>query len=384
MALVLTRSSTVLFDTGSTDLILLKEGCTTCSNHTLFDPSKSTSFSSRPGSNITLSFGTGGKAVPLDEPEPVSGIIVADVVKINGASVANQTFLLCDSYPDALNDQPIDGIFGMGPPGASSFASMVNSTLSNWFWSLAAAGGVPEPVFSFYLNSGSASPGGELTLGGTDSSKYEGDVEKVNFNATITQMIGEWFIDMPTFFVDGKSVSNSDSGESFPAGVALLDTGTAFIQTPDFQTAKDIYAVISPEIKQIDKKGTWGASCDVMEALSPSLTFTVGSGDKTINMTVPTTSFNLGVYPGKSGMCQGVILNAAEPVSDLASVWVLGSPLIKGYYTVWDGKNLELGVAKLKGTGTSGGDGASPTATNGAGSLLPSLAGIAAVALLIL
>lgn len=378
-----TSQSTVLFDTGSTDLILPKEGCTTCSNHSLFDPSKSKSFSKTPATNITIAFGTGGKAVPLDEPEAVTGALVADAVSINGATVANQTFLLCDSYPDALSDQPVDGIFGLGPPGASSFASLVNFTLSNWFWTLAASGGVPEPVFSFYLNSGSASSTGELTLGGSDSSKYDGDIKKVNFNQTVTELIGEWFIDTPTFYVNDKSIVNSDSKEAFPAGVSLLDTGTAFIQTPDYQTAKDMYGAISPEIKQIDKKGTWGASCDVMEKLSPTLTFTVGSGDKTINMTVPKTSFNLGSYPGKPGMCQGVILNAAEPVSDIASVWVLGSPLIKGYYTVWDGKNLELGVAKLSASST-GDNGPSPTGTgtSGAKAVVAPILAVAAAALL--
>lgn len=378
----LTGRSTVIFDTGSTDLILPKEGCTTCGSHPLFDPPKSTSFSDKPGTNVTIAFGTAGQAIPLDEPEPVSGNLVADVITINGASVPNQTFLLCDNYPDTLTIQPSDGVFGLGPPGVSLLARLSNTSFPTWFWSLVDAGSVPEPVFSFYLNSGSASPGGQLTLGGTDPSMYEGDIKKVPFNATITTGFGEWFINTPTFFVNSKSVSNSDSGAAFPAGISLLDTGTAFIQTPDFETARDIYAAISPEIKQIDKKGTWGAACDVMEKLSPDLTFTIGSGDDIINMTVPVTSFNLGTYPGKPGMCQGVILNAVQPTSDAASVWVLGSPLLKGYYTVWDGENLELGVAKLSHSAANNGNGGS--STSGASALLPSLVGYAIVALLML
>ncbi|KAJ4163060.1 hypothetical protein NW754_014483 [Fusarium falciforme] len=161
-------------------------------------------------------------------------------------------------------------------------------------------------------------------------------------------MVGEWFIDNPTFYIDKKSVKNSATGKPFTQAVSLLDTGTAFIMAPDHQTAKDMYAAISPEIKLLDKLGVWGAPCNVMEKLKPELTFTVGSGDKLVNLTMPADAFNLGEHPDHPGKCQGVILHSPEPISKLATVWVIGSPVLKGYYTVWDGQNLELGVGILK------------------------------------
>ncbi|KAF7550731.1 hypothetical protein G7Z17_g5499 [Cylindrodendrum hubeiense] len=377
----------VLFDTGSTDLVLPKKGCTTCSNYTLFDPSKSSTYSKKPGYEYDLKFGTGGNAQPLENGASLNGTIVRDTVTIGGLSIKDQTFLLCDSYDEVLGENPIglniDGIFGLSPPGSSVFSAEFNKTFNTTFWSLVSAGDL-EPLFSIHLNAGADSASGELTLGGIDSSKYEGDITYVDFNETITGLFGEWFIDNPTFYVNNESVKNSKTDEAFPGAVTLLDTGTAYIMTPDYQTAKDMYAAISPEIKQLDKLGVWGADCDVMEKLAPELTFTVGAGDNLVNLTMPKDAFNLGEHDAHPGKCQGVILNSPEPISDMASVWVLGGPVLKSYYTVWQGEKLQFGVAELKASSTSGDDSSSSTATpvptGGAGALVPTAWGVLAVA----
>ncbi|KAH7160363.1 aspartic peptidase domain-containing protein [Dactylonectria estremocensis] len=379
----------VLFDTGSTDLVLPNKGCTTCSNYTLFDATKSSTYSVEPGYDFDLTFGTGGNAQPLANGATVNGTIVSDVVTIAGLSVKNQTFLLCDQYDEALGENPmgpgIDGIFGLAPPGSSVFSAEFNSTFNTTLWSLYASGKIPEPWFSLYLNSGEGSSSGELTLGGVDDSNYDGDITYVDFNATITTLFGEWFIDNPTFYVDGASVDNSKTDSAFPDAVTLLDTGTAYIMVPDYQTAKDMYAAISPKIEQLDDLGVWGADCDVMEALAPELTFTVGAGPNIVNLTMPSGAFNLGEHDAHPGKCQGVILHAPKTISELASVWVLGSPVLKGYYTVWNGEKLQLGVANLKPSATSGDDAeASSTTTavptGGAGGVRPAVWGVLGVA----
>lgn len=268
------------FDTGSTDLILASTTCTTCASHlALFNSSTSTTFSSFPGYNVTTAFGTGGKSIPYAVAQPANGNVVTDSVAIAGHTVSNQTFLLCETYAEAFNEMPIDGIFGLGPPGSSHFSEVTNTSFSNWFWTLAEHGDVPEPLFSIFLNSGEGSAPGELTLGGVNEERYEGEIKKVDFNMTVVDLGKEWFIDSPAFYVNGETVADSSAnGAPFPAGVSLLDTATAFLQTPDYQTAKDIYAAISSEITQIDELGAWGALCDVVEELGPELTFTLGYG----------------------------------------------------------------------------------------------------------
>ncbi|KAF0324544.1 hypothetical protein GQ607_008248 [Colletotrichum asianum] len=393
------QNFTVTFDTGSTDLVLPSSSCTTCTQESVFTRASSNTFSSLPGYNVTTSFGTGGKSIPYAEPQPASGTVVTDAVTLAGHTVPNQTFLLCDTYADAFNEMPIDGIFGMGPPGFSHFSEVVtNASFSTWFWTLAAQGEVPEPRFSIFLNSdvnGASAPLGEITLGGVNAARYTGDIKYIDFNMTVSAAGMGWFIDQPSFFVDGKTVTNSSAnGAAFPGGVSLVDTGTAFLQAPDYQTAKDIYAAISPEITQIDPLGAWGAPCDVVEKLDPELTFTLGFGAQAVNVTVPRGEFNLGEYPGQNGTCQTLFLNPVTPISDSVPIWVLGGPLLKGYYTVWDGAEpeaLKFGVAELRANATTGGNGtgaspsATPTAVSGGNLVGPvgwmAAAGVAAVAL---
>ncbi|KAF4962890.1 hypothetical protein FSARC_9046 [Fusarium sarcochroum] len=256
----------------------------------------------------------------------MQGKIVTDTVTIGGVSAENQTFFLGDEFPEELGEDPmgpnIDGIFGLGPPGMSVF-SVLNKTFTPTFWNLVKSEKL-EPVFSLLLKSGEDSPSGEVTLGGIDSSKYEGQLTRVPFNQSASVLGGSWYINSPVYYIDGKTVKSSTNQTSQQA-VSQLDSGTAYIMAPDRQTAKDIYAAISPEIKLVDKLGIWGAHCDVFEKLQPELTFTVGAGDKLVNLTMSKDAFNLGEHPSHPGKCQTVILDAVEPITDLAAVWILGS-----------------------------------------------------------
>ncbi len=112
--------------------------------------------------------------------------------------------------------------------------------------------------------------------------------------------------------------------------------------------AKDIYAAVSPKIRQIDARGAWGAECDVMKTLAPSLTFTLADATgASLDVTVDPGSFNVGPYPGQPGICQAVVLHPFPPTNLSAPFWTLGSPLIKQYYTVWDAGNLQVGFANV-------------------------------------
>lgn len=333
----------------------------------------SSSFSKSPNLAYNISFGTASDAQPLKKKATMVGRIHSDTVTIGDVSVDKQPFFLADTYDANLGAQAlgpnIEGIMGMGPPNASIIGEALGEDFQPSFWSMYYAGLLPEPLFSLYLNSGEDSASGELTLGGVDSSKYTGDITWVDFNSTIVALTSEWYIDNPSFFINGQTVLNSKTNETFPGAVTLLDSGTSYILAPDYQTAKDLYASISPEIKQLDALGTWGADCAVMEKLAPELTFTVGAGNRLVNLTVPRDAFNLGESQTHKGKCQGVVLNSPEALSDLASVWVLGGPVLKGHYTVWQGERLQLGVAELRGSGsnaskTSTSSGATSTPTN--------------------
>lgn len=314
----------MIWDTGSGDLIIPSKKCTTCGSDHLFDYTKSSTFKAGDGTEDSVSFATGVKADPLPEYATVTGTDNKDTVSIVGQTVKGMPFFMADKYPPALTESPIDGIIGLSPD-------------SPWLWSLAKQNPNIKPVFGFRLNRGNDTTG-VLTIGGTDPTQYSGTLKQVDFDHETTE--GAWFIDGQTFTVNGKSTPSSGSFS------AILDTGTAYMQTPDKQTTTDIYAAISSQIKPVGNLGVWGAPCSVMKTLVPKLTFTIGEQGNTVDMVIPKDSFNLGPLPDHPTICQGVFLDPGKSGYD--GIWIIGSPLLKGYYTEWDLANLKFGVGNLK------------------------------------
>ncbi|KAI0125320.1 pregnancy-associated glycoprotein 2 precursor [Xylariales sp. AK1849] len=319
---------TVAWDTGSIDLLLPGINCTTCSNHTLFNPALSSTYSPLPGTHSKTYYSTGVDSIPFETPEGEGGVIVHDKISLGNLTVESQGFLLVDESAATLNKMPVDGILGLGAPNVTGIGEVP------WYWNLYYSGQLASPVFAFYTPPGDIY-GAELTLGGVDDTKYEGDIPYTKLQSSR----GGYTLDQTGFYVNDRLISKT--------GAAILDTGTAFLQTPDYKTAKELYAAISPKITQIDKAGAWGMPCSEIDAIAPELTFTLGPPGGALNLTVPREAFNLGEYPGQPGICQAVFNNPLEFVS-IGNVWLLGSPLLKQYYTVWDGVTGRVGWGTLK------------------------------------
>jgi hypothetical protein len=57
---------------------------------------------------------------------------------------------------------------------------------------------------------------------------------------------------------------------------------------------------------------------------------------------------NVGEFPGKPGICQGVFTDpgrvAREPINGRPA-WIFGTPWLRSYYTVWNAVDRTLGFA---------------------------------------
>lgn len=230
---------------------------------------------------------------------------------------------------------------------------------SSWYWALVDDGQLDSPYYSFYIPAGDIN-GGEVTLGGVDDTKYEGDIAWTHCATAATELFEAYVVDQFAIYSNGALLTNGTDAANgttvpLPEGWAILDTGTAFMQTPDYETARNIYAQISPNITQIDPAGAWGAPCAELDAVAPDLTFTLGgSTANALNVTIPKESFNLGEYPGLDGICQAIFNNPSDGIGGSwffgnTAYWLVGSPLFKQYYTVWDGEGLKVGWAQLEG-----------------------------------
>ncbi|KAJ4396532.1 hypothetical protein N0V93_000752 [Gnomoniopsis smithogilvyi] len=240
------QNFTALFDTGSPSFIVGGSTCTTCGTKNLFDPSLSSTYVDSPGTYENYLFSTGADSIPFSEPEGATGYLVQDTIAWGDLKVENQSFVLCNTMADALDVMPIDGIMGMSLPEGST----------SWYWNLVDSGQLESPYYSFYIPPGDIN-GGEVTLGGYDTTKFEGDLIWTDAPAAYSKLFGSYVLDQYAMYSNGTLLTNGTT--SFSTGLAILDTGSAFIQTPDYQSAANLYAQISPNITQIDPAGAWGA-----------------------------------------------------------------------------------------------------------------------------
>lgn len=335
-------------------LLLPQSNCSKCSpEQRKFNPSSSHTFSWSPNSSPEDSdpwFSTGVDTIPFAEAQTALCNWALDDVSLQGLTASQFPFLLCYDESPVLSTMPgIDGVLGLSLNGTGSFQ-----------WALYEAGLLDSGIFGLYMPPNEAT-GGQLTLGGVDETKFSGDLAWVPLNQELAASHEQWVAHMQSIFINGeqlripsRSTSPGNSVPYPPSLVQVLDTGTSFIMAPDNATAAALYAQVSPKIHQIDAVGTWGCLCEDMHAIVEAgveLTFLLGSeGQQQLNLTLPSSVFNLGPYPGMPELCQAVVNDWSEGVyyNGTVGLWELGSPLLKNYYTAWDGLGLRVGFAPLK------------------------------------
>lgn len=392
------QNLTVLFDTGSSTLLLPSAKCIGCVSKGRYDASasSSTGLVANAAPRYNVSFDTGGTNIPSKTTSNsfvgISGTLAQDVVTFPQASggdltVEKQAFLLLDDVTSDFDLGPIDGIIGLPPSHVGNELTSVGGSKSDitqdptpYLFQLNATGKLTDGVvFTVVLNEGNnaTGAGGQLTLGAVDTSLVDGGADGLSYSNWIDEFasIGAgWVVSQSGFDVQVKS-SNGAGSSSFTEGqtaFAILDTGTAFIQAPDNDTAASIYSTISDEIVPIDTVGSWGAKCSVLEslaALGDNLTITWHFGG--FNATLPAANLNQGAYPGLDGICQAAILSPAAPFDFGTPTWIMGSPLLKQFVTVYDAEKGRVGFgdfAKTTNTGEGNGNTGSTTTTTGGGS----------------
>lgn len=97
----------------------------------------------------------------------VVGPVFQDSISVAGVTAKEAWFSPINTMGASFEGSPVDGIVGLG------FESLSNMGGTPFFQTLVEQGVVPNSVFSFALGEGDE---GELYLGGSDSSKYTGEL----------------------------------------------------------------------------------------------------------------------------------------------------------------------------------------------------------------
>lgn len=288
--------------------------------HHRFDPKRSRTFKDLRG-QFYISFTTGTDAAASGN-FTMEGTVSQDAVSVAGMGVSEFQFGLVTNQSDVFGDDPFDGIVGLGFNQALSTGSQ---TLLGAFNS---AGHLTQYLYGLYLTPHSLG-NAELSIGGVDTSKFEGQINYIPVNPVTGQFNGTF----EKVFADGKLLDIEPNN-------AIYDSGTATIVAPKDE-AETIYASISPNIKALDDLGTYGIPCAELPYLTKTISFMIGGH----NYSIPAQELNVGPVAGKPGTCQTFINASFARRPGGKALWIIGSSLLKYYYTVWDIGNTRFGLA---------------------------------------
>ncbi|KAK7051797.1 acid protease [Favolaschia claudopus] len=295
------------FDTGSADLWIPSSACksSTCAKKSKYNPGSSSTSSKKPG-KFSIEYG---------DRSSVSGPIYTDTVTVAGIALHDQYFSGVDTLSSLFEDSPVDGILGMAWPSIS------NLQQEPFFNKAIDSGAVKAGVFGLYL----ASSRSTLYLGGTDTSKYRGEIEYIN----IDNRGGFWRATGGEVKVGGSAVvRNIDT---------IIDSGTTLMYGPPSLVA-EIFAKVKGS-RLFDKdNGYYSYPCNS----PPTISFSWGGADWTI---FP-ENINLGATAVGSTNCVASL--AAMDLGLGKSVFLLGDAYMKNVYSVFNFDKAKVGFAELK------------------------------------
>jgi len=374
---------TVVFDTGSAHLVLPSKAChsATCISHVRYDEQQSqvsypvqkdgTSLTRGAVSShrATLTFGTG----------KVSGTFVRDRTCLGGSSDASKAGCAMMNLVAAhdMSHQPFslftfDGILGLGlealalGPGWSFFGQLVQQHPSML------------PRFSVFLartDTGQSS----ITFGGHDETKAASDVHWV---PVALPALGYWQV-----YIHQVRVGDVVLDDCVDGGCrAILDTGTSLLGAPR-QSIKNLHNLLSRDVlsapggtgsgegQVIEEAGKEAAKRDCrLLGNGPPLIFDLGPGIPSINLHPEDyfrpTPFNF-TMPNKSEdnhngwrlTCRSLLLPLDLPAPIGPRTFILGEPVLRKYYTIYDWSERRIGFAaanhsnEVNGTGAVGAPG---------------------------
>ena len=296
----------VTFDTGSSNLWVPSAKCiaVACFLHAKYDSKASSTYVAN-GTELQMPYALSS----------VSGFLSKDSISVGGVKLTGVTFGETLEEPGLVFAfAKFDGVLGLGFPSNAVagvkpvFNEMIDQKM------------ITEPVFSFYLQKdGDDTSGGEIIFGGTDNTKYTGELTYVPVTRETS-----WQFTLDSFTVDDNEVCE-DGCE------AIADTGFLFIAGP-INYVQMLQNAIGAKRQS---NGQYTVDCNSVPSL-PSINFVIGG--KKFEMTANDYVLNI----------QGTCISGFQEWNSEDNLWILGDIFQSKYYSVYDYGNKRVGFAPLK------------------------------------
>merc|ERR1711916_4363 len=289
----------LVFDTGSSNLWVPDSSCTdaACLQRPRYNTSGSSTYHPQSGS-FSIQYGTG--SVVCDE--------AIDDVKLGGLNMKQIVFARATSMaPFFTQAQGMDGILGLGYPEIAQggitpvFDYMMQRSL------------LSDNIFSMWLSSESGKNTSYVDFGSIGP-----HVGKVNYVPVEEKLY--WVVKMNEIEVNNKDIDACFLG----CGLTIVDSGTSLLATQH-------YDKISSHI------GTVASDCSNKDSLPP-ITFKLGSGSSTYDLTVTSEYYVLEEQTSSGRQCQLGIVPVNQPIT------ILGDTVMRSQRAVvFDRQNNRVG-----------------------------------------
>lgn len=296
------------FDSGSSDLWVFNTQLSSADQqgHTIYDPTKSSTFQQLNGASFSISYGDGSGA---------AGNVGTDTVNIGGATVTSQAIeLATDVSTSFVQDTASNGLVGL----AFSKLNTVQPQQQKTFFDNALST-LPEPVFTADLRHAAA---GSYEFGAIDNTKFTG---ALNWAAVNTSS-GFWQFSSQSFSVSGGGSTTKVAG-----GQAIVDTGTT-LMLADPTVVNAYYSQVQGAVND----NSVGGVTFPCSATLPDLSVDIGG---TFMATVSGSDINFAPVDQGGQTCFGGLQ------ATTSSPQIYGDIFFKSNFVAFNGGNNSVGVA---------------------------------------
>jgi cathepsin D len=282
-------------------------GVDVCANKHVYEEDASSSHRDdrRP---FAIAYGTGS----------CKGYLGKDTVKVGKIEVKGQVFGQATELAPFFSHTENDGIMGLGYQNIAvdGVEPVVNNMIDQ--------GLLEKPMFSFYMMKTDkvGAVGGEITFGGYDKDRFEGDISW----EPVTKK-GYWQLDLQGVSIGGKQISGDAS--------AISDSGTSLITGPQEAILNIGMALGGQFVRQA---GLFVVECSRKDSL-PDVIFHFGGNSYAVS---PDSYLLKGVMTDPRICLLG--FSMSPPGSRVQ--WILGDVFIRDWYQIYDFGTDRVGFAK--------------------------------------
>ncbi|KAF2857454.1 acid protease [Piedraia hortae CBS 480.64] len=309
------------FDTGSSDLWVFSTKLpsstlsSTSSKHTIFDPSKSSTWADMKGSTWEISYGDGSTA---------SGVVGTDKLDMGGLVIPKQAIELANKLSDSFAQGPGDGLLGLAWPSINTVKpEPVATPVEN----MISTPTIPKDQELFTACLRDTSDESFYTFGYIDETALGGQQPTY---VDVNNSNGFWEFTTGDVTVGDKTLKNTNP-------TAIADTGTTLCLMND-ATCKEIYAQIEGAQESSTQQGWVFPTSATIPQIGLQL------GNKTFYITEQAMKFQ--------DLGDGTYYGGIQSVGDLGmDIW--GDVWLRGVYAIFDQGNMRFGVTQGTSSGSS-------------------------------